>query len=300
KKESSGGDGDDSGASGASCPINNSFVPGTRVLMADGTTKPIEDVENGDKVLTTDPQTGETAVETVTAEIVGEGVKHLVKVTVAAGDGKKSAEVTATEGHPFWVPERGDWVDAKDLETGEWLRTSAGTYVQVTAVERWTAQRATVHNLTVSDLHTYYVLAGAAPVLVHNCGTGSYDGDVYGRMKPAGSGYEINHMPQNASTPITEYSGPAIRMDRADHRQIYSTGQGSRPEPKAWLMMQKELVASGRIDRAMMNDINDIVTRFPGKYNNAIGEMIGKLGGNAQYQAARGVPETVHVQLTLW
>ncbi|MGW6518943.1 DddA-like double-stranded DNA deaminase toxin [Streptomyces sp. NPDC054962] len=163
KDESSGGGG------GCSKKEANSFVPGTRVLMADGTTKPIEQVENGDKVLATDPETGETAVETVTAEIVGEGVKHLVKVTVAVG-GEKSAEVTATEGHPFWVPELGEWVDATELTAGEWLRTSAGTYVQVTAVERWTTQRATVHNLTVSDLHTYYVLAGASPVLVHNCG----------------------------------------------------------------------------------------------------------------------------------
>ncbi|MFF8973200.1 ricin-type beta-trefoil lectin domain protein [Streptomyces sp. NPDC014995] len=177
RKQSSGGGGGDSGASGASCPINNSFVPGTRVLMADGTAKPIEDVKNGDRVLATDPETGETAVETVTAEIVGEGVKHLVKVTVAVGDGEKTAQVTATEGHPFWVPELGEWVDATDLRTGEWLRTSAGTYVQVTAVERWTTQRATVHNLTVGDLHTYYVLAGGAPLLVHNCGTGGGDID---------------------------------------------------------------------------------------------------------------------------
>ncbi|MFE8017025.1 ricin-type beta-trefoil lectin domain protein [Streptomyces antibioticus] len=163
KEESSGGGG------GSCSKEDNSFVPGTLVLMADGTTKPIEDVENGDKVLATDPETGETAVETVTAEIVGKGVKHLVKVTVALGDGEKTAEVTATEGHPFWVPELGEWIDATELRAGEWLRTSAGTYVQITAVERWTTQRATVHNLTVSDLHTYYVLAGVTPVLVHNC-----------------------------------------------------------------------------------------------------------------------------------
>ncbi|WP_409471574.1 polymorphic toxin-type HINT domain-containing protein [Streptomyces sp. HC307] len=164
KEESSGG--------GGSCSKGeaNSFVPGTQVLMADGTTKPIEQVENGDKVLATDPETGETAVETVTAEIVGEGVKHLVKMTIATGK-DTTAEVTATDGHPFWVPELGEWIDAKDLQAGEWLRTSAGTYVQITAVERWTTRRSTVHNLTVSDLHTYYVLAGATPVLVHNCNT---------------------------------------------------------------------------------------------------------------------------------
>ncbi|WP_328876324.1 polymorphic toxin-type HINT domain-containing protein [Streptomyces sp. NBC_00287] len=147
---------------------DNSFVPGTKVLMADGTAKPIEDVENGDKVLATDPETGETAVETVTAEIKGEGVKHLVKVTFATEQGA-TAEVAATDGHPFWVPELGEWIDATDLKTGQWLHTSAGTYVQITAIERWTTQKATVHNLTVSDLHTYYVLAGTASVLVHNC-----------------------------------------------------------------------------------------------------------------------------------
>jgi hypothetical protein len=32
---------------------------------------------------------------------------------------------------------------------------------------------ATVFNLTVADFHTYYVVAGAAPVLVHNCGSGT-------------------------------------------------------------------------------------------------------------------------------
>ncbi|WP_406177937.1 ricin-type beta-trefoil lectin domain protein [Streptomyces sp. NBC_00996] len=149
----------------------NSFVPGTPVLMADGTAKPIEDVKNGDKVVATDPETGETSTETVTAEIKGHGLKHLVKVTIDTdGDkGDKTASITATDGHPIWVPALNKWVKATDLKSGEWLQTSAGTYVQITAIERWTAQTSTVHNLTVDDLHTYYVLAGATPVLVHNC-----------------------------------------------------------------------------------------------------------------------------------
>ncbi|WP_158100378.1 hypothetical protein, partial [Streptomyces thermovulgaris] len=53
-------------------------------------------------------------------------------------------------------------------KAGQWLKTSAGTHVQITAVNRWTTQHATVHNLTVNNLHTYYVLAGGTPVLVHN------------------------------------------------------------------------------------------------------------------------------------
>jgi hypothetical protein len=115
-------------------------------------------------------------VETVTAEIKGEGVKHLVKVTIDTDGDKDTAgvEVTATDGHPFWVPELGDWIGATDLEPGQWLQTSAGTFVQITAIERWTSRQAAVYNLTVSDIHTYYVMAGATPVLVHNCTTTIY------------------------------------------------------------------------------------------------------------------------------
>ncbi|MFD1659320.1 ricin-type beta-trefoil lectin domain protein [Streptomyces caeni] len=166
----SGGSGKaDGDGGGGTC---NSFVPGTRVLMADGTTKPIEKVKTGDKVVATDPRTGETRIETVTAEIKGQGLKHLVKVTIDTDGekGTKTAQVTATDGHPFWVPELRAWIKATDLKAGQWLQTSAGTYVQITAIERRTAQDATVNNLTVSDVHTYYVLAGATPVLVHNAG----------------------------------------------------------------------------------------------------------------------------------
>ncbi|MGV9890635.1 ricin-type beta-trefoil lectin domain protein [Streptomyces sp. NPDC003395] len=151
-------------------PTCNSFLPGTKVLMADGTTKPIEKVKAGDKVVTTDPTTGERRIETVTAEIKGQGLKHLVKITIDV-DGKKgnkTVQVTATDGHPFWVPELRDWIQATDLKAGQWLQTSAGTYVQITALARWTAQGATVHNMTVSDVHTYFVVAGSTPILVHN------------------------------------------------------------------------------------------------------------------------------------
>ncbi|MCX4811802.1 polymorphic toxin-type HINT domain-containing protein [Streptomyces sp. NBC_01239] len=150
----------------------NSFTPDTQVLMADGSTKKIEDVDIGEKVLAADPDTGKTKAETVTAEIKGTGLKRLVKVTIDI-DGKKGAKtasVTATDGHPFWVPELHEWLRATDLVPGEWLSTSSGTRVQITAVKRWTLLTATVHNLTVGELHTYYVMAGTEAVLVHNAG----------------------------------------------------------------------------------------------------------------------------------
>jgi hypothetical protein len=148
----------------------NSFVAGTLVLMADGSHKPIEDVEIGDKVIATDPTTGTTRTRTVTDTIIGNGEKSLVRVTVDT-DGEhvsRTGVITATDGHPFWVGGHlNEWVKAKDLKPGMWLRTSAGTYVQISAIKKWTQHRH-VYNLTVDTTHTYYVLADNTPVLVHN------------------------------------------------------------------------------------------------------------------------------------
>ncbi|MFJ6198696.1 polymorphic toxin-type HINT domain-containing protein [Micromonospora sp. NPDC092111] len=159
------------GGAGEACTRPSSFLPGTRVLMADGSTKPIEQVKPGDRVKVTDPQTGRVEVETVTAAVTSQGVKNLVRITVDAdGNGPEPADLIATEAHPFWVPELGEWIHATDLRSGQWLRTSAGTLVQITAIERWTVLQTRVHNLTVANTHTYYVVAGDTPVLVHNCG----------------------------------------------------------------------------------------------------------------------------------
>ncbi|MEU3064315.1 ricin-type beta-trefoil lectin domain protein [Streptomyces subrutilus] len=205
----SSGSGGSGKAEGDTC---NSFVPGTKVLMADGSTKAIEQVKTGDQVVATDPGTGETRTETVTAEIKGEGLKHLVKVTIDTDGaaGSQTAEVTATDGHPFWVPELGEWIGATDLKPGQWLRTSAGTLVQITSIDRWSTEVATVHNLTVSDLHTYYVVAGATPALVHNCddpqsAPGGKNGAgvsikqvkmALGRADMSVSQYDIVHVPE--------------------------------------------------------------------------------------------------------
>ncbi|MCP2166451.1 RHS repeat-associated core domain-containing protein [Goodfellowiella coeruleoviolacea] len=159
---------------GDACP--NSFVPGTRVLLADGSSKPIEQVVVGDEVWASDPVTGESGPQAVVGTIVGGGVKHLVEITVDVdGDaGGVTASVTATEGHPFWLPESRRWVSAGELRVGSLLQTSAGTWVQVVQVQQRTAtQRA--HNLTINTLHTYHVLTGATPVLVHNCGDADDD-----------------------------------------------------------------------------------------------------------------------------
>ncbi|MGP4105291.1 toxin C-terminal domain-containing protein, partial [Nonomuraea sp. KM90] len=155
-------------AAGAACRIN-SFVPGTLVLMADGSRKPIEDVRVEDEVLATDPATGELAAKKVTDLINSFGAKNLIKITVRSGraDDASHPSVIATSHHRFWVPSLQRWVDATYLQPGTWLRTSTGTWIQVADVRRWTASQL-VYNLTVADMHTYYVTAGATDLLVHN------------------------------------------------------------------------------------------------------------------------------------
>ncbi|MFC8076349.1 RHS repeat-associated core domain-containing protein [Streptomyces sp. NPDC057307] len=151
---------------GGSCLTipKNSFTADTPVLLADGTRKPIKDIQIGDEVQATDPETGESGPRPVTALIKGAGDKQLVDITLADG---KTSTLTATDGHPFWVPALGRWIEADELTTGQWLQTSTGTWVQITAVTHHT-KSTTVYNLTVDDIHTYYVVAGRTPVLVHN------------------------------------------------------------------------------------------------------------------------------------
>ncbi|GHE36416.1 hypothetical protein GCM10018771_15820 [Streptomyces cellulosae] len=150
-------------------PPCNSFASGTEVLMADGSRKPIEDVKVGDEVVATDPETGKTEIETVTAEITGEGPKNLVTLSISVGG--EEVRVTATDGHPFWVPGLEEWVDAGRLTAGQELHTVSGKTLRISSISL-TQRPATVHNLTVTDLHTYYVLAGQTPVLVHNATPG--------------------------------------------------------------------------------------------------------------------------------
>ncbi|MFB7429628.1 polymorphic toxin-type HINT domain-containing protein [Streptomyces hydrogenans] len=146
----------------------NSFVAGTEILLSDGSVKPIEEVAAGDEVLATDPESGETAAKTVTAKITTDEDKQYVEIEVAADSAVNGYSIiTATDHHPFWSESERQWIDAGDLKAGMTLRTNSGNAAEVVGVRAYSARHVT-YNLTVSDLHTYYVLAGSTPVLVHN------------------------------------------------------------------------------------------------------------------------------------
>ncbi|MEU4564974.1 polymorphic toxin-type HINT domain-containing protein [Actinoplanes sp. NPDC023936] len=156
----------------------HSFAPTTRVLMAGGGSKPIKDVAVGDKVIATDPETGETAAKTVTVTHSNEDT-HLTELTVRTTrptDERGSTDVadddvvlSTTQNHPFWDVNSKTWVGAGDLTPGKsLLRAADGTVQRVVKVHNHIGDK-NMRDLTVADIHTYYVLAGTTPVLVHNC-----------------------------------------------------------------------------------------------------------------------------------
>ncbi|MFF9759263.1 polymorphic toxin-type HINT domain-containing protein [Streptomyces caelestis] len=142
------------------------FVAGTPVLMADGSHKPIEQVQTGDLVRATDPLTGESGARRVTDRIVTRGDKHLTAVTIRGPTGDRGG-ITATGDHPFWSTSLRTWVAAADLRPGDALRTGSGSTATVLAGHA-SVQRVTTYGLTVEDLHAFHVVAGRTPVLVHN------------------------------------------------------------------------------------------------------------------------------------
>jgi len=95
-----------------------SFSADTRVLMADGTTKPISQVEPGDVVLAVDPVTGMRSAQVVTAVWVHQDTLIALQVTqpadglVSGGNGDLMVTVTTTADHPFWNHTDQQWQPA--------------------------------------------------------------------------------------------------------------------------------------------------------------------------------------------
>ncbi|MER6557539.1 polymorphic toxin-type HINT domain-containing protein [Streptomyces sp. NPDC001027] len=143
-----------------------SFDPETKVLMADGETKPIDKVEAGDRVESADPETGKhRGVRKVTAAFVHHD-DDLIDVVIKDLKGK-DLTLRTTSRHPFWDDTTHSWVQARSLRPGHVLKTATDERVRVIAVKDRPGD-ADMYNLTVDELHTYYVLAGKTPVLVHN------------------------------------------------------------------------------------------------------------------------------------
>ena len=135
------------------------FIAGTLVATKNGLV-PIEEIEPGDLVWATDPETGETALKRV-VQLFRNEATELVHVTV------NGETIVCTNEHPFYSPVKG-WTEACKLRAGDILVTVNGEYVVVEQVQHELLEApVTVYNFEVDDFHTYYV-GDTDGVLVHN------------------------------------------------------------------------------------------------------------------------------------
>jgi hypothetical protein len=191
--------------------------------MADGSSKPIDKIQVGEPVKATNPALGLTVTRTVTA-LHDDLDTDMADVTVKV-DGHKPSTLHTTQNHPFWNLSKAQWTRADHLRSGDSLESTSKTRVRVLAVRIFT-RAAHRYNLTVADLHTYYVLAGATPVLVHNCGGGGE------RVAPEGPSVRqdiidetVNHADQFVNRTSKKFSASFISDITITMVEAHLTGQ---------------------------------------------------------------------------
>ena len=170
-----------------------SFSPDTPVLLASGKSEPIGKLKVGDKVESANPNTSKEEGGRTVQHIWINHDTDLLDVTVSTGHGH-TAVIHTTANHPFWDNTAHAWVAAGELKPGHQLASTAGQQPMVVSV-RVTPGAANRYNLTIQQLHTYYVVAGATPILVHNTNCGpdpTWGGRVRWVADEQGRNYEMH------------------------------------------------------------------------------------------------------------
>lgn len=189
---------------GSSTPLRNacSFDGDTEVVMADGSTRLIEEVEEGDRIRATSPETGETQIRAVVAVLPH--TDQLLALRTSAG------EVITTEDHEFWNVTDRRWDESQYLSPGDRLLTADGDVVTVEGLDWSTVRNDVAYDLTVEDVHTFYVGVGDESVLVHNCNNASILRSNMEALGQYGPGYEAHHI-----VPHGTYANRAAAVDLA-------------------------------------------------------------------------------------
>lgn len=137
------------------CPPGSCLAAGTKIVTETGS-RPVEEIEIGDRVLAQDIETGELTYRPVLARTMRENAA-LSRLKTA------DSEIVCSQGHPFWINVNG-WVQARHLQAGMSLHGLQGS-LDVVSVEP--AGQGTVYNLVVADSHSYFV-GTRSPILSHD------------------------------------------------------------------------------------------------------------------------------------
>ena len=164
------------GVSPSTVIINNSsyrvsccFDAGSQILMADGTTKNIEDVQVGDMVMSLNEDTGEFTSQRVSGTIINEYSTDLVYVHLSNGVriGMRAYHpLLTTEGYKSLRPEEAlqDGVEASLLEIGDTLIGYGENVTVIDIEEREHIPNYKTYNLSIEGYHNYVVEG----VVAHN------------------------------------------------------------------------------------------------------------------------------------
>ncbi|MER7467080.1 RHS repeat-associated core domain-containing protein [Streptomyces sp. NPDC097981] len=273
---------------GTACKLN-SFPTGTRVQMADGSTKEIQDVRVGDTVLATDPQTGETRPQQVAATITTPDDKDFTDLTLTDESNPRAppVQLTSTLHHPHWNETRHQWVDAGEFTPGEQLRRPDGTTLTVQTKRNY-PYAITTHNLTVNDFHTYYVLAGATPVLVHNCGGGGFKNpvspdEITELNRDFGGMVAERGSPENIMANASRYgsfwekSAVVIRDIAGGH--MFDNGNKRTAHAVVSQLMDRNGITSGPTSDELWSVISRVATPKKAGHSMDVGEIASMLRG---------------------
>jgi hypothetical protein len=201
------------------------FPAGTLVLMADGSSKPIEDIKADDYVMADDPMDENSASARQVTGTVSHWTQSLVEIhTDRNQDGLSDGSFQATANHPMWTLGRG-WTQAGDISPGESLLDVSGAPVSVLTVTAFNHTCGT-YNLTVDDDHSYFVFSGAAAVLAHNTNPGPRAWIIYQGKMPDASG-DWHYYTGKASMP----SGSADFKPQKVFEKRYSKTNGRLRRP---------------------------------------------------------------------
>ena len=117
------------------------------------------------KVTAIDPCPALDAAESGRRLVTGT-FRHAAANVIDVQVGGETEPFGCTDNHPFWSVDRGQFVEAGQLQIGENLESADGTIVQVTRITPRRGPPVDVFNFEVDVDHVYHV--GTTGVLVHN------------------------------------------------------------------------------------------------------------------------------------